>query len=160
MAALAILLQTIGRTGESAILYERLLALEPDHVIAINNLAWIMSEEQDKYREALELAQRGLKIAPDYFDLIDTRGVLYYRLGEFEKAAEDFRKCIRFGPSTTPAGVATRFYLAKALAELGEKDQAIAQLNQVLELQVRIGGLSRADLLHARRLLKQLQEGN
>lgn len=160
MSALAILLQTMGRTGESAILYERLLALEPDNVISINNLAWIMSEEQGKYREALELAQRGLKIAPDYFDLFDTRGVVYYRLGEFEKAAEDFRRCIRFGPSTTPAGVTTRFYLAQALAELGEKGQAIAQLNQALELQARIGGLSGADLLQARRLLKQLQEGS
>lgn len=159
MAALAILLQTTGRTGESAILYERLLGLEPDNVTAMNNLAWIMSDEQDRHREALELAQRGLKIAPDYFDLVDTRGVIYYRLGEFKKAAEDFSRCIKFGPSTTPASVATRFYLAKALAELGENDQAVAQLNQALELQARIGGLSRADLLHAQRLLKQLQGG-
>jgi tetratricopeptide (TPR) repeat protein len=159
MVALAILLQTTGRTGESAILYERLLGLEPDNVTAINNLAWIMSDEQGKHREALELAQRGLKIAPDYFDLVDTRGVVYYRLGEFEKAAEDFRKCITFGPNKTPTSVATRFHLAKALAELGENDQAIAQLNEALELQARIGGLSRADLLHAQRLLKQLQEG-
>jgi len=160
MGALAILLQSTGRTDESAILYERLLALEPDNAIAINNLAWIMSEDQGRYREALELAQRGLKIAPDYFDLVDTRGVLYYRLGEFEKAAEDFRKCVGSGSSTAPSRVATRFYLAKALVELGDKGQAIAQLNQALALQARIGGLSRADLLDARRLLKQLQEGS
>jgi len=160
IAALAILLHTAGRTSESAVLYERLLTLEPDNVIAINNLAWIMSEDQGKYREALELAQRGLKIAPDYFDLVDTRGVVYYRLGEFEKATEDFRRCIRFGPSAAPPGVATRFYLAKALVELGERNQAIAQLNEALEMQARIGGLSRADVLEARNLLKQLQEGS
>ena len=160
MAALAILLQTTARTSESAILYERLLGLEPDNVIAINNLAWIMSEEQGKHQEALELAQRGLKIAPDYFDLVDTRGVVYYRLGEFEKAAEDFSRCISSGPNTTPASVATRFYLARALTELGEKGQAITHLKQALELQDRIGGLSRADLLDAQRLLKQLQGGS
>jgi tetratricopeptide (TPR) repeat protein len=84
---------------------------------------------------------------------------VYYQLREFEKAVEDFRKCINSGPSTTPSSVATRFYLARALTELGEHGQAVAQLNQALELQARIGGLSRADLLHARRLLKQLQEG-
>ena len=160
LGALAILLQTTGRNSESAILYERLLGLEPDNLIAINNLAWIMCEDQNKYREALELAQRGLKIAPDYFDLIDTRGVVYYRLGEFEKAVEDFDRCIRLGPSTTPASVATRFYLGMTLAELGEEGQAIVQLNKALELQARIGGLSSADLRQARRLLTQLQEGN
>jgi hypothetical protein len=33
-------------------------------------------------------------------------------------------------------------------------------LNQALEMQTRIGGLSSADLDQARRLLKQLQEGH
>ncbi|MHC4370586.1 MAG: tetratricopeptide repeat protein, partial [Planctomycetota bacterium] len=160
IGSLAILLQTTGRNTESAVLYERVLGLEPDDVIAINNLAWLMCEEQGKCREALELAQRGLKIDPNYFDLIDTRGVIYYRLGEFEKAVEDFSKCIALGPSKTPVGVATRFYLARALAELGETGQAIAQLTQSLDLQARIGGLSSADLKQARRLLKQLQEGS
>jgi tetratricopeptide (TPR) repeat protein len=119
-----------------------------------------MSEDQGKYREALELAQRGLEIAPDYSDLVDTRGVVYYRLGQYEKAAEDFRKCIGLGPSTARAGVATHFYLAKALVELGERNQAIAQLNEALQMQAQIGGLPRADVLEARDLLKQLEEGN
>ena len=160
MTALAILLQTTGRTSESAVLYERLLSLEPENVIAINNLAWIMSEDQGNYREALELAQRGLEIAPDYSDLVDTRGVIYYRLGQYEKAAEDFRKCIEIGPSTARAGVATRFYLAKALAELGERKQAVAQLNEALQMQAQIGGMLRADVLEARDLLKRLEEGS
>ena len=160
MTALAILLQTTGRTSESAVLYERLLSLEPENVIAINNLAWIMSEDQGNYREALELAQRGLEIAPDYSDLVDTRGVIYYRLGQYEKAAENFRKCIEIGPSTARAGVATRFYLAKALAELGERKQAVAQLNEALQMQAQIGGMLRADVLEARDLLKRLEEGS
>jgi len=138
----------------------RRLGFESADLVAINNLAWIMSEDQGKHREALELAQRGLEIAPDYFDLVDTRGVVYYRLREFEKAVEDFSKCIRLGPSTTPASVATRFYMAKALTELGEKGRAVAQLTRALELQARVGGLSSADLRQAQRLLKQLEEGS
>jgi tetratricopeptide (TPR) repeat protein len=160
IGALAITYQISGRTAESAILYERLLALEPDNLIAINNLAWIMSEDQNKYQEALELAQRGLKIAPDYFDLVDTRGVIYYRLGEFDKAASDFSRCIKSGPSTAPAGVATRFYLARTLVELGENSQALEQLNRALDLQSSIGGLSEADLHEARLLHRELQEGS
>lgn len=159
MSTLAIMLQTTGRTAEAAILYERILALEPDNLIAINNLAWIMCKDQGKYREALELAQRGLKIDPDYFDLVDTRGVIYYHLGEFDKAAVDFRKCIESGPRGAPAGVMTRFYLARTLAKQGQKEQAIAQLKDALDLQGRIGGMSGDDLREAQLLLRQLQEG-
>ncbi|UCF14324.1 MAG: tetratricopeptide repeat protein, partial [Phycisphaerales bacterium] len=159
MVALAIMLQTTGRTAEAAILYERILGLNSDNLIAINNLAWIMSEDQGKYAEALELAQRGLEIAPDRFDLVDTRGVIYYRLGEFDKAARDFNKCLEHGPSNTPAGVATRFYLARTLVELGQKNKALEQLERALDLQSDIGGLSSEDLREARLLRKELKEG-
>ena len=160
MSALAILLQISGRPAESAQLYERLLELEPDNIIAMNNLAWIICEVRGKPQEALDLAQRGLKIAPNYYDLIDTRGVIYYRLGEFDKAIRDFNECIKLYPGITPSSIGTRFYLARALAELGQKNKAIYYLKEALELESLNGGLSTADLAEAQRLLNKLKEGN
>jgi tetratricopeptide (TPR) repeat protein len=164
MTALAILLHTIGRPDESVPLYQQTLQLEPDNLIVINNLAWIMCEEQGKFQEALELAQRGLQISPNYIDLIDTRGVAYYRLGEFNKAIEDFTTCIKLYPDGTLAAISSRFHLARAFAKLGQKDKAVEHLNQALNLYQaldpanRIGALSDTDLDEAQRLLKQLQE--
>ncbi|UCC98565.1 MAG: tetratricopeptide repeat protein [Phycisphaerales bacterium] len=155
-----LLLETPGRSAESAELYQRLLELEPGNVIAMNNLAWTMSAQQGKHAEALELAKKGLKIAPNYIDLIDTRGVVYYRLGEYEKAIQDFTNCMDLHPGITPATVATRFHLAKALAQVGQRGKAMEELNRALELESRIGGLSTADLAEAQRLLRQLQEGS
>jgi len=160
VSVLAILLQIGGRPAESTTLYQRLLELEPDNIIAINNLAWIICEVQGKHKQALELANRGLKIAPNYYDLIDTRGVIYYRLGEFDKAVSDFNECIKLYPSVTPASIGTRFYLARALAKLGQKDKAIQYLKEALELNSQTGGLSTADLSEAQRLLNQLEEGS
>jgi len=160
MTELAILLYTLGRPDEAILLYQKALQLEPDNLIVINNLAWIMCEGQNKFQQALELAQRGLKIAPDFIDLIDTRGVAYYRLGEFDKAVEDFTTCIKLYPTETPASVASRFHLARAFAGLGQRDKAVEHLNQVLELDGRIGGLLTADLAEAKHLLKQLREGS
>jgi tetratricopeptide (TPR) repeat protein len=160
MRSLAILLQIGGRTTESAQLYERILELEPDNVVAINNLAWIICEVQGKPKEAIDLAQRGLKIAPNYYDLIDTRGVIYYRLGQLDKAFHDFNECIRLYPGITPSSIGTRFYLARSLAELGQKDKAIQYLDEVLELNSQNGGLSTADLAEAQGLLNELKEGS
>jgi len=160
MGVLAILLQIKGRPAESAPLYRRLLELEPDNVIAINNLAWIMSEVQGEHQKALELAQKGMKMAPNYYDLIDTRGVIYYRLGRFDKAVADFTECIKLYPGITPASIGTRFYLARVFADLGENDKAIKYLNEALELESQIGGLSTADLAEAKSLQKKLQEGS
>ena len=160
MNVLAILLQISGHPEESATLYQRLLEVEPDNIIAMNNLAWIMSEVQGKHQQALDLAQKGLKIAPKYYDLIDTRGVIYYRLGEYDKAIRDFNECIKLYPGITPTSIGTRFYLARALAELGQKDKAIQYLKEAMELESPTGGLSTADLADAQRLLNQLKEGS
>jgi tetratricopeptide (TPR) repeat protein len=163
MILLATLLQTSDRSDESTPLYRRVLELQPDNLVVINNLAWLLCENQGKPQEALELAQRGLNISPNYIDLIDTRGVVYYQLGEFNKAVEDFTTCIRLYPIRTPAAIVSRLHLAKAFAKLGQKDKAVEHLyqvldmNQALEPEKRIGG---SDMEDAQTLLIQLQEGN
>jgi tetratricopeptide (TPR) repeat protein len=119
-----------------------------------------MCEKQGKYRQALELAQRGLKIVPNYIDLIDTRGVAYYRLGQFNKAVQDFTTCIELYPKGVPSTAASHFHLARAFAGLGQRDKAVEHLNQTLDLESRIGGLLTTDLAEAQRLLERLQKGS
>jgi len=161
MNALAMLLQMTGRSAESAALYERIIGLQPDNVIAINNLAWTLCEEQDKHQQALELARRGLEIAPNYVDLIDTRGVAYYRLGQYEKAVQDFTRSLKLYPRGTPAAAATYFHLGRALDGLGQKDEAIENLKKALELNAdEIGGLSATDAAETQRLIEELLQGS
>jgi len=159
MSTLAILLQIAGHFDESVTLYQKVLAIEPGNVIAINNLAWIMCEGQGKHKQALKLAEKGITLAPSYVDLIDTRGVAYYRLGEFNKAIQDFTTCIKLYPNTAPSSIASRFHLGRAYAELGKRDSAIEQLNQVLDLESQIGGLSKTDLAEVKHLIEELSQG-
>jgi tetratricopeptide (TPR) repeat protein len=171
MNILAMHLQLTERSDQSARLYQQILNLEPNNPIAINNLAWILCEEQSAFRKALELAEKGLKIAPNYIDLIDTRGVVYYRLGDFNKAIQDFTTCVKLYPKESPSGIASRFHLARAIAALrrmrtvglrstvaaiGEKDKVIEYLNQVLNPEAQTKSLSPKDLAEARRLLEEL----
>jgi tetratricopeptide (TPR) repeat protein len=160
MRALAILLQVAQRDSEAVEIYQRILEIKPDDVITINNFAWILCENQKKFQQALELVQKGLKISPQYIDLIDTRGVAYYRLGEFNKAIRDFTMCLDLYPSNSPSLVTSHFHLARALAECGEKDKAAEYLTRALELESQFGGLSTVDLAEARDLLKTLSKVN
>ena len=160
IGSLALLLEMSGRSAESAEFYQQLLDIEPRNLIATNNLAWIMSEDKGQYQQALELAQKGLELNPNYIDLIETRGVIYYRLGELNKAVQDLTKCVELYPDTVPQCVIARFHLARTYAELGKKDEALRYLNQALELESTIGGLTNTELTEAKQLLRKLQEGN
>ncbi len=159
MHTLAMLLQTMGNSTEAATLYRQILTLQPDNVVAINNLAWILCDEQGKYKEALELAQRGLRFAPDYVDLVDTRGVLYDKLGQYDKAIQDFNRCLELYPDKTPARAASYLHLAKTQTKLGQKDEAVESLKKALELNAEIGGLSEAEQVDAENLVENLSRG-
>lgn len=158
MSVLAMILLA-DRPNDSAQLYERILKLKPDDVVSLNNLAWIMCEQQGKYRQALELTQRGLRKAPEhYVDLVDTRGVIYYRLGEHQKAVRDFEKSIELYPRNSSQLTASYFHLARALVALGRDDEVVSNLNKAIELNEEVGGLSQTDLAEAKRILGRLSE--
>ena len=160
MNSFALLLQVTGRNDQAAEIYSKTLKIQPDNVIVINNLAWILCEEQGNFQQALELAQRGLTITPNYVDLIDTCGVAYYRLGQYDKAVQCFNKCLKLFTDRVPAAAATYFHLGRALAGLGQKEEAVENLKKALELNAQRGGLSPEDEREARSLLEELSRGN
>ncbi len=160
MDSLAMLLQVTGRHAEAAELYKRILAIQPDNVIAINNLAWTLCEEQGEYQQALQLAMRGLDIVPNYVDLIDTCGVAHYRLRQYDQAVQCFIKCLKLYPDGIPAENVAYFHLGRALAKLGQKDDAIGNLNKALKLNEENGGLSPADIDETKFIIKEITQGS
>ncbi|MBW8041228.1 MAG: tetratricopeptide repeat protein [Planctomycetes bacterium] len=159
LGSLAMLLQITSRSVDSVAFYKRILTIKSDNVVTINNLAWIMCEDLGKHKEALQLVQNGLKIAPNYVDLIDTNGMVHYRLGEYDKAVHNFTRCINLYPKRTPSVVASYFHLGRALAKLGQKFEAIGNLNKSLKLNAEIGGLSREDVDEIKLIIEELSQG-
>ena len=120
----------------------------------------MLCEEQGKYQQALELTEKGLNMVPGFADMIDTRGVVYYRMGKFNEAIQDFSRCVEMYPSDNPALVSTYLHLGKAFAGLRETDKALKNLRTSLDMSGRLGGLSSKDLAEARDLIKTLSERN
>lgn len=154
--ALAILYQIKGMSSECAEIYARILESNPDDPVAINNLAWIFCEEQGDYQKALKLAQTGLQKTPDYADLLDTRGVIYYRMTQYQHAVRDFSKCVELYPENSASMQVAQFHLARALAAMGQTEKAIDNLMHCLDAGEKLGGLSGAEIDEARALLENL----
>ena len=113
------------RGEESAALNRRILEIDANNLIALNNLAWFLCEDKGQYAEALDFASGGRQIEPQYLDLIDTRGVIYYRMGRYEEAIQDFTEFLDQCPANKVSLPAARFHLARAYIETGRQVEAI-----------------------------------
>ncbi len=153
-ASLLILDKDEQNTQKAIETYQAILKTEPDNTIAMNNLAWIISEDLNNPQEALKMAQKGLEITPDYADLVDTTGVIYYRLGEYEKAVDMFNKCINLYNSTNKALASTYMHLGKAYNQLNNKVQTTVYLKKALEYNEQSNTLSDNDILEIEEILK------
>ena len=132
---LGMMMQDAGRNEESVRLNRQILQIDPNNVIAMNNLAWILCDGEnppDLYQEAFALAEKGLRIVPDYVDLLDTRGYAFYRLRDFDKAMSDFARCIELYPPNSPSSATPRLHLAMTYAGMKRKAEALEQLRIAL----------------------------
>jgi tetratricopeptide (TPR) repeat protein len=102
-------------------------------------------------RESLQLADRGVALVPDYMDLLDTRGVIHYRLGNREKAEADLRKCLELYPANSPQSSAPQFHLARVYLMLNRKTEALEHLKLALSLNVKNVQLARNHMEAGRR---------
>jgi Flp pilus assembly protein TadD len=133
-----------NRTTEAEANLKAVLALQPNDPVALNNLAWIYQASNDP--AARPLAQKAYLLAPTP-QSADTLGWILAKQGNAKVAVLLLTQAGR-NLSTDP----TIFYhLAVALNEAGEKDKAIAVLNQVLNAPVEF-----ADKPAARKLLQDL----
>lgn len=138
---------------EATAFYQKLLESDPNNKIAINNLSWILCENYKQYEKALELAQHGLKIYPDYASLTDTRGLIHYRLGEFKKASQDFYESLNLNDKNSPSYVISLFHLGKTMNKMGYPEKAAVYLEKAIELNQIQEGLTKNEVKEAQNIL-------
>lgn len=156
--SLGILLHITGRSKQALKYYEKVLMVDPDRIIAVNNMAWILCEEQNKYDQALELAATGLLKYPDYADLIDTAGVASYRLGKYEESINYFKKCIKLRNSSESEIASVHFHIARSFEKNGNLKEALNHLEKATEIYKLNGGLSSSELAEVNMLLSEITE--
>jgi cellulose synthase operon protein C len=106
--------------------YLAVLELQPDNISALNNLAWGMRLENPK--KALEYIKRAEKIAPDMSAVLDTLAVVQYHNNDHQSA----RQAIQRALAGATDNVSMLYHQAMIDAALGDKDEAIALLQEIL----------------------------
>lgn len=95
----------------------------------INRMGPLLS--QGKVQEALALSDSIISEDNAHIGAATWRGYVYYSMGEFEKAIENWHKANLFGIA---AYQYTLFPMASAYANLGKKEEALQLLSQAIEV--------------------------
>lgn len=115
--------------------YEKLLALAPENVVVLNNLANIYSGMPDQLNRAADLAKRARDLSPAGSPLVeatsDTLGWIAYRQGDYEGALTHLQRAAQAFPGN--AEVQVHFGLASYMA--GNENAASNVLSRALKLQ-------------------------
>ncbi len=136
LVSLADMRDAEGKDGEAEALYRQILTANPRNAMALNNLAWLLAFQPGKAAEALELVNRRIELTGPSASVLDTRGVIYLKLGQAADAVQ------AFGDAAAQNPVAVfYFHLAEAQKAAGRASEADRASQKAVEL-----GLKEADL--------------
>ncbi|MCU0949487.1 MAG: PEP-CTERM system TPR-repeat protein PrsT [Burkholderiaceae bacterium] len=99
-------------------LYQEVIGIAPDNVIAMNNLAWVAGELRDA--RAVGYAERALALAPNSASVLDTLGVLLVRQGEARRGMDYLERARAIEPNRPDL----QLHHAQGLMAVGRKDEA------------------------------------
>lgn len=127
LSALANLHARAGRYAEAGKAYLGLLALQPQDVSALNNLANVQLRQGDK--TALQTAEKAHSLAPTNAFVIDTLGWAHHHFGQQDKALS----LLRDARLREPSNPEIRYHLAKVLAQSGRQAEAREELREAMK---------------------------
>ena len=106
--------------------YEKLLAISPNNVPALNNLAFLDAEHLVDLDKALELARKARELQPQDSAVGDTFGWVLYKRGDYQQALAVLQESAAKAPDTPEI----QFHLGMTAYMMGQTDLAKAALKK------------------------------
>ena len=126
---LGLLMDGAGKRDQSKPIYEQILKIQPDQPVALNNLAYIEAEEGADLDQALTMAQRARRQAPNSPEIADTLGWIYIRKNLSDDAVHIFQDLV----AKDPNNAAFHYHFGMALMQKGDRPQAKKELETALK---------------------------
>ena len=103
-----------SRFNEEEHLYRTVLSRKPRLEVALNNIAWLLSEGLHKPDEGLEKIDELIRLTNRNANNADTRGVILTRLGRLDQAIDELKWVVQADPSNIHY-----YHLARAYKKMG-----------------------------------------
>ncbi len=117
-----------GRWSEAVPLYGKAVAADPGNGVALNNLAYLLTERGGDLDEALSLAQRAREAMPESAEIADTLGWVHLKRGSIGEAVGMFAEVVLKSTSQR----SFRDHLALGLDRQGDTSPAVQELKMLL----------------------------
>lgn len=130
--------------------YQRVIALDPKNLMALNNRATLLSEVPEKNEEALEMIDRAIELAGEQAAFLDTKAMILVYGGKPDQAIP-LLEMAAYSAASDPR---YHFHLAVALVRNGNLNKARAAMQAANRSDLRNQFLTEMDL----RLLTELEE--
>jgi tetratricopeptide (TPR) repeat protein len=126
---LGLLMDGTGKRDQSKPIYEQILKIQPNHPVALNNLAYIKAEEGVDLDQALTMAQRARQSMPNSTDVADTLGWIYIKKNLSDEAVRVFRDLT----AKEPQNPTYHYHYGMALIQKGDKMNAKKELETAVK---------------------------
>jgi tetratricopeptide (TPR) repeat protein len=115
----------------AADLYRRALQEDPRDILAMNNLAFLLSVRDGKTDEALQMLERAKKLIGPNPDLLDTEAIVRLKRGEVDAARKLLEEVLAAAPSAS-----AYFHLAQVESKAAQKLDARLAWRRAEELKL------------------------
>ncbi|MCX7995680.1 MAG: tetratricopeptide repeat protein, partial [candidate division WOR-3 bacterium] len=130
LSALANLCDRLGRKKEALHIFEKIISIDSTDATALNYVGYTYAERGERLDYALELIEKALRIEPNNGYIIDSRGWVYYQMGDYESALIDLKRA-----SELVEDPVILEHLGDVYFKLGDIEKALEAYEKVLKLE-------------------------
>jgi tetratricopeptide (TPR) repeat protein len=110
----------LGRKDLAKKYYEMAIKIDANNALALNNLAYLISETNGDLNEALTYASRAKQKLPNYTEITDTLGWIYIKKNLTDNALDTYKGLVAQAPQKSTF----RYHYAIALYQKGDRETA------------------------------------
>ena len=144
----ALLDEQAGQGEDAIAAYEKVLEIEPNQVVALNNLAFRLASTRKMPKEALEYALRAAALAPNNLPVLDTLAWIQHLTGDDTSAAKVMAQVaranlpianVRLHAAVIFAAQGSKAIAQNELAAALKLNPALEQSDEVKQLRTKLG---------------------
>ncbi|MBT4964552.1 MAG: tetratricopeptide repeat protein [Francisellaceae bacterium] len=105
----------------------KILSLNPNHANALNVLGYNLSSQKERHEEALTYLERAISISPDNPTIMDSMGLLLFRMGQLQDSLIWLEKAYTLKPESNIA-----LHLSEVLYALGKHKKALDVIDKAM----------------------------